>query len=57
MRNMFFSQGVARFHSEPEPLLVGKGGALEAELGQNASFYQADATRPSELRSPDEFRR
>jgi len=29
-------------------LLVGKGGALEAELGQNASFYQADATSPSD---------
>jgi NAD(P)-dependent dehydrogenase (short-subunit alcohol dehydrogenase family) len=29
-------------------LLVGKGEALEAELDQNASFYQADATSPSD---------
>jgi NAD(P)-dependent dehydrogenase (short-subunit alcohol dehydrogenase family) len=29
-------------------LLAGKGGALEVELGQNASFYQADATSPSD---------
>jgi NAD(P)-dependent dehydrogenase (short-subunit alcohol dehydrogenase family) len=29
-------------------LLVGKSKALEAELGQSASFYQADATSPSD---------